>query len=824
VHAGRNFDMNTASSIHDDAARLEILRQYGILEAPTDKGLEDLIGMTAQICEAPLALTALIDEKCERLKHRVGTPGFELPREHSFSAHVLHQSEPLVVADLTEDPRFAQNPWVTGPSAVRFYAGAPLVSPEGAVLGALSIIDFKARGLTPPQLKALRVLAGQVMTHFDKHRQATALRLSEERFASAFDHAPIGVALVSLSGSFLKTNRALSDIVGYTTAELSKCTFQDLTHSEDLQADLANVRDLIEGRATSYHMEKRYYHKDGRIVWVNLHVSLARNREGKPLHFISQIQDITEARAAMAQQKELAEKAQAAERAKSEFLATMSHEIRTPLNGVIGMANILADTELNDMQRECVETINISGESLLAVINDILDYSKIEAGRLEMEHRPFNLNQCVEEAIDLFAAQIRAKHIEATYLVAPEIPTRLVGDTLRLRQILVNLIGNAIKFTAKGEIDVRVEMTRRDAHGCHLTFSVKDSGIGIPEDKIDKLFQAFQQVDTSTSRRYGGSGLGLAICKRLTGMMRGNIWAESQPGQGSTFFFTAVLEPAPVESNNGGAPAEEPLRDRSVLIVDDHEKGRLILESSLRHWGLEATSCASAPEALAILAQRTFDAGVIDLHMPDMDGITLARQIRGVRPMPLVLLTPTGTPLASEDAALFHSQIFKPVKRSSLLNCLLKITGAGGDSSARRQESTLDSGLGARHPLRILLAEDNPINQKVGLLTLSRFGFSADAAANGKLALKALETNLYDVVLMDIQMPEMNGIEATARIHEIYGDRRPVIVALTAEALEGDKERFLSLGFDHYLSKPMQPGPLQAVIQEIPSPAARAAA
>jgi two-component system sensor histidine kinase/response regulator len=824
VYAGRIAAMNTASSIHDEATRVEILRQYGILEAPTSESFEELIGIVAQTCEVPLAFTALIDEKCERLKHRVGTPGFELPREHSFAAHVLDQKEPMVVADLTKDSRFSQNPWVTGPSAVRFYAGVALVSPEGAVLGALSVIDFKARELTPPQLKALRVLAGQVMTHFDKHRQATALRLSEERFTSAFDHAPIGVCLVSLSGSFLKTNRALSDIVGYTPAELAKLTFQDLTHSEDLQADLANVRDLIEGRATSYTMEKRYYHKDGRVIWVTLHVSLARNREGKPLHFISQIQDITVARAALVQQKELTGKALAAERAKSEFLATMSHEIRTPLNGVIGMANILADTDLNDMQRECVETINTSGESLLAVINDILDYSKIEAGRLEMEHRPFKLEQCVEEAIDLFAAQIRAKHIEATYLVAPEIPARLVGDTLRLRQILVNLIGNAIKFTARGEIDLRVEMTKRDARGCHLTFSVKDSGIGIPEDKIAKLFQAFQQVDTSTSRRYGGSGLGLAICKRLTGMMRGDIWAESQPGQGSTFFFTTVLEPAPVEASNGAA-TEQPLRGRSALIVDDHEKGRHILESSLRHWGLDVTSCASASEALAILSRRAFDAGVVDLHMPGMDGIALARQVRDIRAIPLVLLTPTGTPLGGEDAALFHSQIFKPVKRSGLLNCLLKITGSEADSASRKQETKLDSGLGARHPLRILLAEDNPINTKVGLLMLSRFGFSADAVANCKLALKALETKSYDVVLMDIQMPEMNGIDATARIQEIYGDRRPVIVALTAEALEGDKERFLSLGFDYYLSKPMQPGPLQAVLQQIPSAgAARAAA
>ena len=815
--------MTAAVSIHDEATRLEILKQYGILEYATDEGLESLIGLAAQICEAPLALTALIDEKCERLKHRVGTPGFELPREHSFSAHLLGRSEPLVVADLTQDPRFVQNQWVTGPSAVRFYAGAPLISPEGAVLGALSVIDFKSRSLTPPQLKALRVLAGQVMTHFDKHRQATALRLSEERFASAFDHAPIGVALVSLSGRFLKANRALCEIVGYTAEELSRRDFQDLTHSEDLDADLAHVRNLIEGRATSYHMEKRYYHKDGHIVWVNLHVSLARNREGKPLHFISQIQDITKSRADLAQQKELADKAQAAERAKSEFLATMSHEIRTPLNGVIGMANILADTELNDMQRECVETINTSGESLLAVINDILDYSKIEAGRLEMEHRPFSLQQCVEEAIDLFGAQIRAKQLEAIYLIAPEIPARLVGDTLRLRQILVNLIGNAIKFTAKGEIDIRVEMERRDEQGCHLTFSVTDSGIGIPEDKIGKLFHAFQQVDTSTSRRYGGSGLGLAISKRLTEMMRGRIWAESRPGHGATFFFTAVVEPAPAESHHPDAAGEQ-FKGCSVLIVGGHEKSRLVLESALRRRGILVTSCTSPDEAPPILTRHTFDAGVIDLHAAGLDGIALARQIRDIRPTPLVLLTPTGKPLASEDATLFHSQIFKPVKHSSLINCLLKITGTAGESKSRKQETGLDRGMAARQPLRILLAEDNPINQKVGLLMLSRFGYTAEAAGNGRLALQALEAKTYDVVLMDIQMPEMNGIDATARIHEIYGDRRPVIVALTAEALEGDKERFLSLGFDHYLSKPMQPGPLQAVLQEVPSPDARAAA
>ena len=807
--------MITVSMVQDEAARLEILKQYGILDAPLDDSLDDLTEMAAESCGLPIALIALVDETHQRIKSSFGLDQGDLPREQTFCAHALEGRDFFVISDAAADPRFTRNPWVTGPEAVRFYAGAPLVSPEGAVLGTLCVLGRHSRTLTHAQRKTLRLLARQVMVHFDKHRQAAALRLSEERFANAFDHAPNGVALVSLSGRFLKTNRALCHIVGYSAEELTRLNFQDLTHSEDLDADLSHVRDLIEGRANSYQMEKRYHHKDGHVVWVNLHVSLARNRDNKPIHFISQIQDITEAREAMARQLELTEKARAAERAKSDFLATMSHEIRTPLNGVIGMANILADTALNEMQRECVETINTSGEALLAVINDILDYSKIEAGRLEMEHRPFNLHQCVEEAVDLFASQIRSKKLEATYLVAPEIPRHLVGDTLRLRQVLINLIGNAIKFTAKGDIDVRVELTRQDEKGAHLLFSVKDSGIGIPADKIDKLFNAFQQVDTSTSRRFGGSGLGLAICRRLTGMMHGKIWAESTAGEGSTFLFSVVLEPAPLDACIDPNPGQKPLAGHSVLIVDDHDKNRQVLERSLTHWGLDVTTCASGTEALRLLAERKFDAGIIDRQMPGMDGVALARAIPADRQMPLILLSPSGTPLDGEEAQLFQTQLLKPVKYSGLYKSLLKATGVEIAPSARKSEKKMDCGLAERQPLRILLAEDNPVNQKVGLLMLSRFGYTAVAAANGKLALQALEKNTYDVVLMDIQMPEMDGIEATQAIHKIHGDRSPVIVALTAEALEGDAERFINLGFDYYLSKPLQPAPLQAILRNI---------
>ncbi len=470
------------------------------------------------------------------------------------------------------------------------------------------------------------------------------------------------------------------------------------------------------------------------------------DKQGQPHYFISQIVDVTESKAALARQRELTLKAQAGEQAKSDFLATMSHEIRTPLNGVIGMASILADTELNEMQRECVETINSSGESLLAVINDILDYSKIEAGRLEMERRPFNLYQSVEEAFHLFASQIRAKNLEAVYFVSPEIPADLVGDPMRLRQVLLNLIGNAIKFTSRGEVVVNVALQGTDEAGCRLHFSVSDTGVGIPADVIGNLFTAFRQGDTSTTRRYGGTGLGLAICKRLTTLMGGSIWAESTVGAGSTFHFSVVLEPAAADSVAEPNASAAQLTSRSALVVDDHAKSRRFLELQLSYWGMAVTTASSGSQALDILGRETFDVALVDAHMPGMDGLTLAHRIRRAWPVPMVLLSTAGEAADAEEG-LFHADIAKPIKHSMLLQALLKVAGTQAEV-ARPAARKLDHELGTKHPLRILLAEDNKVNQKVGLLMLSRLGYQAEAVDNGRKVLEALEAAAYDVVLM----------------------------------------------------------------------------
>jgi CheY-like chemotaxis protein len=501
--------------------------------------------------------------------------------------------------------------------------------------------------------------------------------------------------------------------------------------------------------------------------------------------------------------------ARAAELAKSEFLAIMSHEIRTPMNGVIGMTSILADTQLTEMQRDCVNTISTSGESLMVVINDILDFSKIESGKLQLESRPFNLRDCVEDALNLFSTKIRDKPLEAVYFVASDIPSHLVGDAMRLRQILVNLIGNATKFTSQGEIVINVECQRQDAEGCHLLFSVIDTGIGIAKEAIEKLFNAFQQVDMSDSRRYGGTGLGLVISKRLAECMGGTIWVESKLGVGSTFFFSATMMPSQVPIPDDESPEPGALASHSVLVVDDNATNRRVLELQLEGWGMKPSVASSGAGGLSKMAEQDFDVILIDLQMPEMDGVTLAREIRRRTRTPLILLSSSGEIIDGEEANLFQVQIPKPVRRLALFNALLKIIGKERIGPGEPALKRLDRTWASKYPLRILLAEDNAVNQKVGLLMLSRLGYSPHLAIDGERALNAVEDAQYDLILMDIQMPKMNGIDAARLIREKLGAKCPSIFALTAEALEGDKERFLGLGFNGYLSKPLETHSLQ---------------
>jgi PAS domain S-box-containing protein len=652
-----------------------------------------------------------------------------------------------------------------------------------------------------------------------------------------FENMSEGVITLDVQQRIVDVNDAACRITGLTRDQLIGASsarvfarHANLTERFDLIQEASE--EIITGEGA-----------DQRVLHVRL--SPLRRSSGSIAGSLVVLRDITsgnQAEQALLQAKIAAE---AANQAKSTFLATMSHEIRTPMNGVIGMTGLLLDTELTAQQREFARVIRQSGEALMHIINDILDFSKIESGQIELDAHPFALRECVESALDLASARAVEKGIELTCAVDAAVPVAILSDATRLRQILDNLLNNAVKFTEGGQVAVSVrsefsvlnaEVAQQDiitqnpglgqeegstfnTQHCLLHFSVRDTGIGMSEEQLGRLFRSFSQGDASITRRYGGSGLGLAISKRLAELMGGTMWVESAVGSGSTFHFTIRAQQADSDLPAYLGVASPALVGRRVLVVDDNATNRQILDAQLRSWRMEPVVAQTSHEALALLDRSSgFDLAILDMHMPGMNGLELAGAIhhRGAT-LPLVMLTSAGAQPRDAQGKLFAATLSKPVKPSQLYDALVGILAVSPSrvrDDAPPSHKRFDPSMAQRNPLRLLVVEDNPVNREVLLFMLTRLGYAPAVAEDGLAALEALQREHYDVVLMDVQMPRLDGFAATRRIREEFAPaRQPLVIAVTANAGLGECEACLAAGMDGYISKPVESDHLIAALE-----------
>jgi two-component system, sensor histidine kinase and response regulator len=654
------------------------------------------------------------------------------------------------------------------------------------------------------------------------------LRVSNERVQSVLDRIEDGFFEVQLSeeGHYSFVNSAFCRITGYSSEELLGRSFKEFFDAHESKLLPIAYRTLFETGEPLQAFGHEIRRKDGTTRFVEDTVSLKKDSRGRPAAFIGIRRDCTERKRVEQELSKAKEAAEAANEAKSTFLATMSHEIRTPMNGILGMTELVLDTDLTVEQRENLGLVRLSAESLLSIINDILDFSKIEAGKLELESIPFDLRESLGETMSALGFRAHQKRLELVYDVQPDVPEALLGDPGRIRQLLVNLIGNSIKFTECGEIFVSVREQSQGPSGTLLHFAVRDTGVGIAADKQSTIFEAFSQADGSMARKYGGTGLGLTICVRLAEMMGGRIWVESELGKGSVFHFTVQLQ---VQSALAARPVPlqpEQLRDLHTLIVDDNFTNRTVLHGMLTRWGMKPTAVDGALAALQALeiaksTGRPFPLILLDGQMPEMDGFALAEQINkdpGLVGATIMMLTSAGH---LGDAARcrelgISAYLVKPIRQGELLESICQVLQKSPqkapDSLVTRH--TLRE---AKHRSRILLAEDNAVNQTLAVRILEKRGFEVFVAADGREAVAALEKGPFDLILMDVQMPHMDGFEATAAIRtkeKSSGGHIPII-AMTAHALKGDQERCLAAGMDAYVSKPMRVNELLAAIESM---------
>jgi PAS domain S-box-containing protein len=773
-----------------------------------------------------------------------------------------YRREAVFVSDIATDPLWAPYAELALSHGLRACWSSPILSRSAECLGTFAMYYRQPRNPTPRDLRAVDIVTRTVAIAVERSRAEQALRESEERFRNYFELSLTPMAITAPGKNWLRVNERLCDLFGYRSEELTARTWAELTHPDDIAADLAQFERMLRGEIDGYSLEKRFLRRDGETVHTLLSVRAVRQPDGIVDYCLAQLLDITGLKQIEQELREAKESAEAANRAKDEFLANVSHEIRTPMNAILGMTELVLDTPLRDDQRQSLKTVKSAADSLLGIINDLLDFSRIEAGKMVLDPADFSLRAAVGDTLRALAVRAHKKGLELACQVQPDVPDALVGDAGRLRQVLLNLVGNAIKFTEAGEVVVRVAVdkeTRRQGDKetecsperepqpvaeapsdsvslspcllVSLSFEVSDTGIGIPPEKQGRIFRAFEQEDTSTTRKYGGTGLGLTIASRLVALMGGEITVDSAPGRGSTFAFTARFGLQPHRPETTAAPPPVVLRDLPVLVVDDNATNRHILEEWLRDWQMEPVAVGDGLAAMDALwhgaaCGRPYPLVLLDARMPDTDGLALAAQIRKRAELSatrLILLTSGDRPddLARSRELRVDAHLLKPVPQDELLETIYRVLQKDEGRGMRDEKSSASSSPSSLipHPssLRILVAEDNEFNADLLQQVLGRRGHRVRVAHNGREALALAEAENFDLLFLDVHMPELDGFQVVQAIRErerTAGGHLPII-ALTARSRREDRERCLAAGMDDFLAKPIQAPDLLAAIDRV---------
>ncbi len=813
----------------NEAERLRTLQALQILDTPPEERFDRLTRIAQYVLQTPIVLISLVDGERQWFKSRQGLAATETPRDISFCGHAIHSSDLFLVSDASVDPRFADNPLVTQAPNIRFYAGAPLELEEGQRIGTLCAIDSKPRELTKEQAAVLNDLAQCVVAEFQASsvtRIAQQLRDREANLQAVLNTLVNGIVTIDGRGTIKTVNPAVERVLGYTESELLGQNVRMLmpepyrsAHDGYLHNYLSSGKAKIIGTGREVVGER----KDGSVFPMELAVG-EMEVSGERL-FVGIITDITARKSAEEGLVAAREMADQANRSKSDFLANMSHEIRTPMNAIIGMGHLAMRTELTDKQRGYLSKIQSAAQSLLGIINDILDFSKIEAGKLTMESIEFQLDDVLNSLSTIIGIKTEEKNIELLFSRAPEIPPLLIGDPMRLGQVLTNLANNAIKFTEQGEIFVGMEKLQADGERVQLRFTVRDTGIGMTPEQSARLFQPFSQADTSTTRKYGGTGLGLSICKKLVSMMEGEIGLTSAAGKGSSFIFTAWFGVA-ADQRAGSAQPLLQWQGLRVLVVDDSPSATEILASTLKVIGCKPSVVHSGLEALAELERdqqsngdEGYSVALIDWKMPYLSGIETIRRIKASsiisQKIKCVLITAYSQDEIVEEAKALGLEgiLYKPITPSLLLGAMMHAVNkdaCDAVSPSQRDNQTLLGVEGAS----VLLVEDNHINQEVAMELLEGYGLRVTIANNGKEAVAAVQGGAFELVFMDIQMPEMDGLTATRTIRTDPRFQPLPIVAMTAHAMTGDRETSLAAGMNDHLTKPIDPDTLLVMLNK----------